>query len=145
MKFTTTLLRYRLLSPLSSRVIASELNAQICGPDNYQHERVKRYSGVADDTSFAIRTITEGKGNRMQKSFNFIKGTINPNGSGTSIDITMDVPLFLFVIFELLFIGVTLFQIMQTGAAFTLTYLIPLLMLPLSVGVLFFLVKWEMS
>ena len=145
MKFTTTFLRYTLLSPLSSRVIAAELNARICGPNEYRNEKVKPYSGVADDTSFAIRRVTKGKNNQMQKSFNFIKGTINPNGAGSSIDITMDIPLVIFVVFELVIVGSLVVFIINNASDLTFLYFVPILMLPLTFGLLFFIVKAEMN
>jgi hypothetical protein len=132
MKFTTTVVRYRLLSPLSPRVIATELNAQICGPKDFRHERMKRYSGVADDTSFAIRKLTKAKGNQMQKSFNFIKGTINPNGAGSSIEITVDVPLLIFGVFVLFMMFSVARTLFNNAGEFTYVNLLPFLMIPVT-------------
>ena len=145
MKFTTTVVRYRLLSPLSSRVIATELNAQICGPKDYRDEKVKRYSGVADDASFAIRKLTKAKGNQMQKSFTFINGTISPYGTGSSIDITLDVPLLIFSVFALIFMFSIVRTLFNNAGEFTYVNLLPFLMIAVTFLIFYLVFKAEMN
>lgn len=137
--------RYTLNSPLSPKAIVAALGSQVCGPDEYQQEMLKPYSGTVNDHSFAIRRLKPRKSN-MVKSANHIAGNITATGTGSSINITMSFPILLFIASEIITLGVLMYFILTTAMnsdGFNYLYILPFIIGPFMFALL--MLAWRVE